>query len=216
MPPLIENPRFARFFAKHSLRNERRGNAVLRAEMLAGLTGEVAEIGAGTGLNLRHYPETVTRILAVEPEPNMRARLAQAANERVELIDAVAEELPFEDASVDAVVIAAVLCSIGDAPRALAEVRRVLKPGGEVRFYEHVRARAWLHGRFQDLVAPLWARMMGGCRPNSDTLELFRANGFVIERWREFVFPAGVLVPVVGPRILGMATVSQPRRAGSS
>jgi ubiquinone/menaquinone biosynthesis C-methylase UbiE len=207
MAPLIENPRFARYFARYGARREAQGNAELRAEMLAGLTGRVIEVGAGTGLNFRHYPEGV-EVVAVEPEPTLRGKAQAAARPApvpVTVVDGVAADIPAEDGSADAVVVSGVLCSVADVPAALAEFRRVLKPLGELRFYEHVRSSHALRGRFQDLADPLWSRLMGGCRPNRDTLTTVRAAGFHVERWREFSFPYGARFSVVAPRILGTA-----------
>ena len=122
---------------------EQLGVAEHRRELLAGISGRVVEIGAGTGANFAHYPEGVREIVAVEPEPYLRARAATAATDvisPVRVVDAVADQLPFEDGSFDVAVSSLVLCSVADQPAALAELHRVLRPGGELRFYEHVRA----------------------------------------------------------------------------
>src|SRR5688500_13593143 len=126
-----------------SPRMEAMGYGEERGRLLAGLGGEVVEVGAGNGMNFRHYPGTVTRVLAVEPEARLRAiagRNAARAPVPVEVVDGVADHLPAGDAAFDAAVTSLVLCTVPDPARALAEVRRVLRPGGELRFLEHVAA----------------------------------------------------------------------------
>ncbi|MBO0840615.1 MAG: class I SAM-dependent methyltransferase [Sciscionella sp.] len=207
---LVNNPLFAWYFSKFGARNEQRGNAALRAELLAGLSGRVLEVGAGTGLNFAHYPSEVADLIAVEPEPNLRAKAEQAATAApvsVRLVDAVADELPMPDDSFDAVVVSAVLCSVANPASALAEFRRVLKPLGQLRFYEHVRSSRALFGRWQDAVDPLWTRLMGGCHANRDTLAAITAAGFQVDRCRELIFPPTARISVVAPRIHGVATI---------
>lgn len=122
---------------------DRGGIAERRAELLSGLTGAVVELGCGNGLNFAHYPETVTRVLAVEPDPYLRALAEQAAAQvktPIDVVDAVAEHIPAGDGTFDAAVASLMLCSVPDQHTALREVHRVLKPGGQLRFLEHVRA----------------------------------------------------------------------------
>jgi SAM-dependent methyltransferase len=138
--PSVRHPIFARVYAFIGARAEDAGQGEHRDELLAGLTGRVVEVGAGDGLNFEHYPETVDEVIAIEPEPYLRERAERtAANARVPVtvLDGVAETLPLADASVDAGVLALVLCSVPSQAAALAELRRVLRPGGELRFYEH-------------------------------------------------------------------------------
>ncbi|HVV14773.1 class I SAM-dependent methyltransferase [Amycolatopsis sp.] len=202
---LVENPLFAWYFSRCGARNEARGNAALRREMLAGLTGRVLEVGAGTGLNFAHYPPEVTELIAVEPEPTLRGKAGAAQSSvPVRVVDGVADSLPAGDGSVDAVVVSGVLCSVPDPVAALREFRRVLRSGGELRFYEHVRGRGAVRGRYHDVADLLWPRLMGGCHPNRDTLATIRAEFAEVES-REFVFPPGARVSVVGPRVLGRA-----------
>ncbi|CAN5733080.1 hypothetical protein BH09ACT7_BH09ACT7_45540 [soil metagenome] len=137
----VSHPLCARLYAKQSEAAESRGVADQRGRMLAGLAGEVVEIGAGNGLNFLHYPPAVTLVHAFEPDPYLRGLAAQAADDAavpVKVGEAVAEDLPLEDASVDAAVASLVLCSVGDPGRAIAELHRVVRPGGELRFNEHV------------------------------------------------------------------------------
>jgi ubiquinone/menaquinone biosynthesis C-methylase UbiE len=155
-----------------------------RAELLGPLTGTVVEVGAGTGLNLDHYGSGVERLVLVEPDRHMRARLAHRLAEspwhgRAELVDATAERLPLDDDAADAVVSTLVLCSVPDQPAALAEIRRVLRPGGTLALLEHVladhkpRRAAWQHR-----LTPLWRRVADGCHLDRRTTDALSAAGF--------------------------------------
>jgi ubiquinone/menaquinone biosynthesis C-methylase UbiE len=209
----VSNPIFARLFDRFAATDKGRGEAELRRELLAGLRGRVVEVGPGNGINFEHYPDSISELVAVEPEPYLR-RAAEGAARSIELdvrvVDGVAGNLPVEAASADAVVVAGVLCSVPDQAAALAEFRRVLRRGGELRFYEHVRSRRSGFARFQDLSATVWPRLMGGCQPNRDTLAAIERAGYRIERCRGFGFPAEARAYPVLPRILGVA-----RTAGS-
>jgi len=203
---LVRNPVFAWIFARIGARNEERGNRELRQEMLAGLSGRVVEVGAGTGLNFPHYPATVTEVIAVEPEPYLRERATAAAAEApvpIRVVDGVADRIPLDDPA-DAVVVSGVLCSVADPGAALEEFHRVLRPGGELRFYEHVRSRDPLFAAVQRAAAPAWAALMGGCRCAQDTLPEIRRR-FTVERVRGFRFPDGARIWPVAPRIHGAA-----------
>ena len=203
-----QHPLFARFMARRAIRNERLGQAELRDEQLAGLAGTVVEAGAGSGVSFTHYPATVTEVIAVEPSDYLRGQAVQAAGRAsvpVRVVDGTAERLPAADGSADAVVVSGVLCSVTDPAAVLAEFRRVLRPGGELRFYEHVRSRRELLGRWQDVADAVWPRLMGGCHPNRDTLAAIRDSGFAVESCRGLLFPPGTRCSVVGPRILGVA-----------
>lgn len=204
---LVNNPLFARWFARYGGRNEERGNREKRQEMLAGLSGLVLEVGPGSGLNFPHYPASVREVIAVEPEPFLRAKAAEAAAAApvpIRVVDGTADQLPAADASVDAVVISGVLCSVADVPAALAEFRRVLRPGGELRFYEHVRSRDVLFGSYQQAADLLWPRLMGGCHAGRQTRAAIE-EVFAIQTVRGFRFPADSLLWPVAPRILGIA-----------
>jgi ubiquinone/menaquinone biosynthesis C-methylase UbiE len=189
----IHHPIFARLYPKMAKAMERGGMADHRRALLAGLTGTVIEVGAGDGLNFRHYPPTVTRVLAVEPEPHLRG-LAQAnaakAPVQVEVVDGLAEQLPAETGSMDAVVVSLVLCSVRDQNAALQEFQRVLKSGGQLRFLEHVRANTRGLARVQRVLdATLWPCMAGGCHVGRDTVRAIEQSGFSIDRCAEFQFP---------------------------
>ncbi|MFF5990737.1 class I SAM-dependent methyltransferase [Prauserella flavalba] len=205
---LVENPFFARLFIRIGARNEARGQAELRKELLAGLTGHVVEVGAGTGLNFPHYPPTVERVTAVEPEPTLQEKAVEAARGApvpIDVVDGLADALPVGTGSADAVVVSGVLCSVADPAAALTEFRRVLGPGGELRFFEHVRSGDAVRGRWQDVANLVWPHLMGGCHPNRDTVSALRRAGFDLVRLRELIFPPGAKVSVVATRVLGVA-----------
>lgn len=177
-----EHPIFARFYERFSMGAEKRGQAEHRRTLLAGLSGRVLELGAGNGLNFEHYPSSVAEVVAVEPEPFLRERAserASAAAVPITVTEGDADALPLGDSSVDAAVASLVLCSVPDQARALAELRRVLKPGGELRVYEHVVSRKPLAAAFQRaFTRTLWKRMAGGCHMDRDTGTALRAAGF--------------------------------------
>ncbi|MFC7245299.1 class I SAM-dependent methyltransferase [Catellatospora aurea] len=209
----MQHPRFARFYTAISNRAEAHGGAEHRARLLEGLAGTVIEVGAGNGLNFAHYPPEVTRVLAVEPDDTLRA-LAQHAAQRapvpVEVVAGHADALPAPDNAFDTAVASLVLCTVPDPAHALAEIRRVLHPDGQLRFYEHVRSDKFVLGLLQDLIAPVWARLAGGCRPNHDTAAVIVANGFIISSCTRFGFS-----PCVGvPRFAHIAGTAYPT-AGS-
>jgi SAM-dependent methyltransferase len=204
-----DSPRFARMYVKAAARAERRGAGAHRARLLAGLAGTVVEVGAGHGLNFAHYPPEVARVIAVEPNTDLRERAAAAAEAApvpVEVRDGVADALPFDDASVDAAVTSLVLCSVPDQATALAEIRRILRPGGRLRFYEHVipdrqpkRILALLADR-----SGVWPKLAGGCHPARDTTAAIAAAGFDITSVERFMFAASAVEPSV-PHVLGTA-----------
>jgi ubiquinone/menaquinone biosynthesis C-methylase UbiE len=203
------HPLFARMYIKSSPGAERRGAAEHRTDLLAGLRGSVIEVGAGNGLNFTHYPPSVERLLAVEPEPVMREaaeRAAAKANVPVEVVDGVAERLPAEDSSFDAGVACLVLCTV-DAEATLAELRRVIKPGGELRFYEHVVARGGPMKVAQQIMdRTFWPHVAGGCHTTRDTTASIEQAGFEIEDCRRFGFSPAPLAPSI-PHVLGRARV---------
>src|SRR3954471_4293375 len=155
-----------------------------RRRLLAPARGRVVEIGAGTGLNLRHYPDGLEALTLVEPDPGMRRRLAKRVRRSgrdARLLGASAEQLPLADHSVDTVVATLVLCTVDDPQRALDEIARVLRPDGELLFVEHVRAQSpWL-ARWPGRLRGAQRRFARGCRCNRATVELMRAGGFEVD-----------------------------------
>ncbi len=180
---------------------------------MRGLEGVVLEVGCGSGSMFPYYGAAVTRVIAVEPEPYLRGEAERAALDApvpVEVRAGVAEALPLEADSVDAAVCSLVLCSVPDQVAALAEIARVLKPGGELRYYEHVaepdgtvsrRAQEWLDR------TGLWAKAGGGCRVSRQTGEAIRAAGFTVEHEQTQTFGPPLVVPV-RRHLLGTARLS--------
>lgn len=206
VPDAVRHPLFARFYACLAPLEDRVGVAEHRRELVRGLHGRVLELGVGTGLSFRHYPPEVEQLLAVEPEPTMRANAAKAAHEAaidVQIVEGTADALPAPDASIDSAVISQVLCSVPDQARALAELRRVLRPSGELRFYEHVLSPNKGGRRVQrTLDATVWPRTMGGCHLARDTLVAIAAAGFDVLEVRQLrVGPTPA-----APHILGVAS----------
>jgi ubiquinone/menaquinone biosynthesis C-methylase UbiE len=202
------HPVFARIYTKVAEISERRGGAEHRRRLLAGLSGRVIEIGAGTGANFSHYPTTVDEVVAVEPERYLRERAQQAAGGApvpVSVVDGVGDRLPGEAQSFDAGVAALVLCTVPDQQATLAELYRVIRPDGELRFYEHVIAHPKWESRFQRLAdATFWPHVAGGCHLARDTTSAIEQAGFQIETCERFPFtPAPFLPP--DPHILGTA-----------
>jgi ubiquinone/menaquinone biosynthesis C-methylase UbiE len=204
-PRPVRHPVFARCYARVGhLMDAEIGDH--RRRLLAGLAGRVLEVGAGNGLNFPHYPATVSEVVAVEPEPYLR-RLALAAASRapvpIRVVDGTAEALPAPDAGFDAVVASLVLCTVADPDRALAEARRVLRPGGRLRFYEHVRAEDPRLARWQDRLERPWGWLVGGCHPNRDTVAAITAAGLRVIQLDRFDLPA--MPPPARPHVLGVA-----------
>lgn len=209
MVQTVRNPLFARLYARVSEREsaEQVGH---RRETLAGLRGRVVELGAGNGRNFGFYPDTVDEVVAVEPEPYLRALAVEAvarAPVAVTVVDAVAGRLPFEDASFDAAVACLVLCTVPDPAAALAGLRRLLRRDGELRFLEHVHAARGPLRAVQSFAdaSRLWPLIAGGCHAARDTLSSIEAAGFAVADVRRFDFSPGPPLPAV-PHILGRAT----------
>ena len=179
-----------------------------RQELLAGVSGRVIEVGAGDGANFRHYPAATREVLAVEPEPYLRRRAERAASSApvpVSVRDDVAEALSAGDDEFDAAVMSLVLCTVSEQGQALAELRRVLRPAGELRFFEHVRSEGGCKARLQAGLdrSGVWPFMTGGCHCSRDTVGAIEAAGFKIERLRRLDLGPGWLV--TNPIVLGVA-----------
>lgn len=188
---------------------ERSCMRALRAEAVGQARGRVLEIGAGTGLNVRHYPSGVDELVLSEPDEAMARRLENRlahSGTQARVVRAATEELPFADESFDSVVGTLVLCTVRDLERSLAEIRRTLAPGGQLLFVEHVCAQAGTRLKgWQDRLHDPWWRFAAGCHCNRQTLPAIQRAGFAVqsvrdERWR------GV-PPILRPLIIGRATV---------
>jgi len=208
MASSVDHPLSARLYVRQSEQAERLGLAARRAELLDGLAGTVVEVGAGNGLNFAHYPATVTKVLAVEPEPRLRELACRAARDApvpVTVLDGVAEALPCDSSAFDAAVVSLVLCSVDDVQGALAELHRVTRPGAELRFFEHVASPRSAVRRLQRAAdMTVWPRLSGGCHLARETERLIEEAGFAIERCDRFPFR----VPPLDPpktHILGVA-----------
>jgi ubiquinone/menaquinone biosynthesis C-methylase UbiE len=204
-PRPVRHPVFARCYARVGrLMDAEIGDH--RRRLLAGLSGRVLEVGAGNGLNFPHYPATVTEVLAIEPEPYL-GRLALAAARQapvpIRVVAGTAEALPVPDGAVDAVVASLVLCTVADLDQALAETRRVLRPGGTLRCYEHVRATNPRLARWQDRLERPWGWLAGGCHPNRDTVAAITAAGLQVVQLDRFDLQA--MPPLARPHVLGIA-----------
>ncbi len=166
------------------------------------------EVGAGHGPNFAYYPSGVARVVAVEPEPHLRdlaLHAGQQAAVEVEVNAGTAEALPAQDGEFDAAVVSLVLCSVADQNVALREISRVLKPGGELRFYEHVVAHQAGMARAQRIAdATIYPLLSGGCHCARDTAASIEHTGFVIERQQRIHFKPSRLLPTI-PIILGVA-----------
>lgn len=174
---------FALTYDRLMASTERTGLADIRSRLLAQATGDVLEVGAGTGRNLAHYPTSITSLTLTEPDPSMLRCLhaaACAADMPSKVFRAPAEDLPFDDATFDTVVSTLVLCGVSDQPRAVREIRRVLRPGGRLLLVEHVRASAQRLARKQDRINWL-NRLLVGCDCNRPTVDTLRQTGFAVE-----------------------------------
>ncbi len=186
---------------------ERAGMGDRRRSLVGHARGAVLEIGAGTGLNVAHYPGGLDRLVLCEPERQMSKRLERRVarlGKAAEVVRAPAEKLPFDAQTFDTVVSTLVLCTVADPEASLDEVRRVLRPGGALLFLEHVRSDQPRLGRWQDRLQRPWQSFADGCQCNRRTLERLRGRGYevaVTEKasWR-------LMPPIVRPLVAGRAT----------
>lgn len=187
---------------------EEAGLSDMRHELLAQARGRVLELGAGTGVNLAHYPETVEGLTLTEPDPHMTKRLrekltAVGKTSKVTVIEAPAESLPFPDDSFDTAVVTLVLCTVPNQAEALKEIHRVLKPDGRLLFLEHVRSRNPSLAKWQDRLEAPWRFLGDGCHCNRDTAATIDAAGFQLGELEHDALPKAP--PIVRPLIRGSA-----------
>ncbi|MBI2912406.1 MAG: class I SAM-dependent methyltransferase [Chloroflexi bacterium] len=200
---------FAAFYERMMNGAEKSFMRDVRLDVAGGARGSVLEIGCGPGFNFRYYGDGVTELIATDPDPFMleRARKRAAEVERaIRIEQARAEELPFEDSVFDTVVSTLNFCTIADPAKALTEVKRVLKPESQYRFYDHVRYDHAFGAFWQDLATPVWRWLGAGCHPNRDVAGLVQAAGFRIERLeRHKPYPPIPPMAFTRPHILGVA-----------
>lgn len=210
-PPLYgpEQSRFARYLERREQRKPDLMAREHRRGLLAGLQGQILEVGCGDGRAFELYPPDVTGVVAVEPDSTARAVAEERAREaevRIDVVDGTAEALPVEDGAFDAVVAVWVLCSVRDPAAALAEMHRVVRPGGELRFYEHVRSEnaafRWLQKTIDGL---FWMRALGGCVTTRDTTAAIKAAGFEIVELERGFHSSSLLTITSAPYVIGTA-----------
>jgi SAM-dependent methyltransferase len=210
-PPLYgsEQSRFARYLEQREARHPDPVAHDLRRQLLAGVRGRVIEVGCGDGRNFQHYPPSVSRVLAVEPDPNAREVAAERAAEArvpIEVVEGVAFPLPAEDASFDTAVLVWVLCSVPDPAAALMELRRVLGPGGELRFYEHIRSGSAAFRALQRAGDRLyWTRALGGCETTRDSVRAIEEAGFELAALDRGFHSSTLLTITSAPYAVGVA-----------
>jgi ubiquinone/menaquinone biosynthesis C-methylase UbiE len=210
MPGRIYEATWGRIFAAgydwFQRRSEQAGMRERRRELLANAGGRTIELGAGTGVNIEHYPPDVGELVLTEPDRHMARRLRSklgSSSQQAEVIEAGAERLPFEDASFDTAVFTLVLCTVPDSNAALAEVARILRPAGRLLFLEHVRSDSPRVARWQDRLHGPWKLFGNGCNCNRDTMSAIEAASFDVERVEHGEIPKAP--PIVRPLIIGSA-----------
>lgn len=185
---------------------ERLGMRSNRKELLQHARGRTVELGSGTGLNLAHYPDDLDELILTEPDAPMRARLERKlgrSGRSARVLGAAAERLPFDDGSIDTVVSTLVLCTVEAPDVALLEIARVLRPGGQLLFVEHVRSESARLASWQDRLAWPWQRFAVGCRCNRATIELIKVSELEVDQVRTASWRG--MPPIVRPLVAGRA-----------
>jgi ubiquinone/menaquinone biosynthesis C-methylase UbiE len=210
-----QQSRFARYLERREQRKPDLEARELRRRALAGLHGRVIEVGSGDGRSFEHYPAEVERVLAVEPDPTARAAAAERARAtavQIDIVDGDAAALPAEGGTFDAAVVMGVLCSVPDPAAALRELRRVLTPGGELRFWEHVRSSNPAFLAVQRACDALfWTRALGGCETTRDTVSAIQEAGFRFVRLDRGFHSSSRLTITTAPYVLGVAVSPDAR-----
>jgi SAM-dependent methyltransferase len=211
VPPLYgpKQSRFAWYLERREQRRPDQEAWELRRQVLAGLRGSVIEVGSGDGRSFEHYPPGVEHVLAVEPDATARTAAVERAQDAavpIEVVEGAAEKLPAADGEFDAAVLMGILCTVRDPAAALRELRRILKPGGELRFWEHVRSgNTVFRGLQRATDALFWTRALGGCETTRDTTTAIRAAGFEIVTLERGFHSSSILTITSAPYILGTA-----------
>ncbi|HEV7562871.1 MAG TPA: class I SAM-dependent methyltransferase [Solirubrobacterales bacterium] len=200
---------FAAAYDRGLKATEEAGLRRMRADLLAGARGRVVEIGAGTGVNLDLYPAAIEKLALVEPDPHMARRLqtkVAASPREAEIVEAPAERLPYGDDSFDTAIATLVFCTIPEPAAALDELARVLRPGGQLLFVEHVRSRHPRLAAWQDRLEKPWQFLGDGCHCNRDTLATIAASSFRLGEVEHGRLPKAP--PIVRPLVRGSAVLS--------
>jgi ubiquinone/menaquinone biosynthesis C-methylase UbiE len=200
---------FAAIYDRAFEATEEAGLREMRREVLAQASGRTIDLGAGTGANLGLYPEAVTDLVLAEPDPHMLKQLRAKVGEEeagVEVVEAPAEDLPFADSSFDTAVFTLVLCTVPNPDAALAEVGRVLRPGGKLLFVEHVRSEDAGLAHWQDRLEKPWRFIGDGCHCNRDTVATIEASPLTVEQVEPGRLPKAP--PLVRPLVRGSASLA--------
>lgn len=206
---------FSALYDRGLKETEEAGLREMRRELLESARGKVLELGAGTGLNLAHYPEEIESLTLTEPDPHMAKRLRErlaSSGQAAEVVQAPAERLPFPSGAFDTAVATLVLCTVPDPAAALAEARRVLRPGGQLLFLEHVRSEDQATARWQDRLEKPWRFLADGCHCNRDTVAALGASGLSIARVERGEVPKAP--SIVRPLVVGCAVEEAPDPKG--
>jgi SAM-dependent methyltransferase len=212
---VLWGPLFARGYDRFTKAAEDAGLREKRRALLARARGRTLEIGAGTGINLELYPDSVNELVLTEPDEHMRRQLERKLESlglHAQVVDAAGERLPFPDASFDSAVATLVFCTIPDPQSALDEIARVLKPEGRLLFLEHVRASDPGTARWQDRLERPWGWFGRGCHPNRDTVATIEASALDVADVERDRLPKAP--PIVRPMVIGEARPSMTAAGG--